>query len=91
MVLIVLQGDGVCECLGLLLSRMFDIILATWQGLGRASSAMRGHGAVLWCCCLAACLASAAQARRELLITDQQAQSALDTVFSSAGDIVGQV
>lgn len=70
---------------------MLDIIIHTWQGLGRASSAMRGLGAVLWCCCLAACLASGAQARRELLITDQEAQSALDTVFSSAGDIVGQV
>ena len=47
------------------------------------------QGSVLWCCCLALCLAASASGRG-LLITDQQAQNALDTVTAAAGDILGQ-
>ncbi len=50
---------------------------------------MRQRGSVLRCCCLALCLAASASGRG-LLITDQQAQKALDTVTSAAGDIWGQ-
>lgn len=47
------------------------------------------QGTVLRCCCLVLCLAASASGRG-LLITDQQAQRALDTVTSAAGDIWGQ-
>ena len=50
---------------------------------------MRQPGSALCCCCLALCLAASASGRG-LLITDQQAQKALDTVTSAAGDIWGQ-
>ena len=50
---------------------------------------MRQRAWALRCCCLALCLAASASGR-ELLITSQQAQHALDTVTSAAGDLWGQ-
>ena len=50
---------------------------------------MRQRGSALCCWCIALCLVAAASGRG-LLISDQQAQKALDTVTSAAGDIFGQ-
>lgn len=51
---------------------------------------MRQPRSALCCCCLALFLVASVSGRRGLLISDQQAQNALDTVTSAAGDIFGQ-